>query len=231
MEAEEDFTVTQRAAGGYCSYETKEKSGDLTVSFLVDRPGFVCLDLSASKKNGITISKNGETLYTETMSLDQMLSVGDCVAGDLIEVTFHCKANEKGRLEVVSAVLDSAVFHSGLERLQQATLQVTDFQDTRIAGTVEVDDATLLYTSIPYDENWTATVDGTPVEITPVLDAMIGLHLTPGSHTIAFSYQNRGFDLGWKISLGALLIFLAIAIPVYWPRRRRGKYQAKNPEL
>lgn len=231
MEAEEDITVTQRAAGGYCSYETKEKSGDLTVSFLVDRPGFVCLDLSASKKNGVTISKNGETLYTETMSLDQMLSVGDCVAGDLIEVTFRCKANEKGRLEVVSAVLDPAVFHSGLERLQRATLQVADFQDTRIAGTVEVDDATLLYTSIPYDENWTATVDGAPVEITPVLDAMIGLHLTPGSHTIAFSYQNRGFDLGWKISLGALLIFLAIAIPVYWPRRRQGKYQAKNPEL
>ena len=62
---------------------------------------------------------------------------------------------------------------------------------------------------------------------------MIGVELTPGSHTVSFRYHNGDFALGWKISLGCAAVFLLLVHVVYRPdwgqflRRRntRGRFQ------
>jgi uncharacterized membrane protein YfhO len=54
---------------------------------------------------------------------------------------------------------------------------------------------------------------------------MIGVPMTQGSHTVTFTYRNPAFALGWKISLLCGLTFILIALIVYKPRRKRGKYE------
>ena len=73
--------------------------------------------------------------------------------------------------------------------------------------------------------NWHAYVDGKEVSIQLIGDAMIGLELTKGTHTIEFRYINKSFDLGWKISLGCAILFVAITIPIYRSKQKKGKYQ------
>ena len=66
-------------------------------------------------------------------------------------------------------------------------------------------------------------MDGQEAEITLVGDAMVGLNLTEGQHTVEFRYENKAFELGWKISLGCLLMLLTITAIVYYPKYK-GKF-------
>ena len=185
------------------------------------------MDLSASERNSFTVYKNGESLYTETMSLDQMLSVGKCAAGDEIEISFRCKADESGRLELTAAVLEGSVFQTGVDLLRQSTWEIQSLTGTSVTGTVEVTDRTVLYTSIPSNGNWTATVDGVQTEPILLCDTMVGLRLTPGQHTITFTYQNTALQQGIAVSLTALAIFLCLTALSYSPWKK-GKFQDRS---
>ena len=61
----------------------------------------------------------------------------------------------------------------------------------------------------------------------PVLigDAMIGVSLPEGDHTLVFTYQNKAFSLGWKISLLCAALFLGLAAIAYKPKRKKGKFE------
>lgn len=74
------------------------------------------------------------------MSLDQMLSVGNAAAGDEIEISFRCKADESGRLELTAAVLEGSVFQTGVDLLRQSTWEIQSLTGTSVTGTVEVTD-------------------------------------------------------------------------------------------
>ena len=54
---------------------------------------------------------------------------------------------------------------------------------------------------------------------------MIGVPMSAGAHTLVFSYRNRAFSLGWKISLLCTLVFLALTVAAYKPQRKKGKYE------
>ena len=221
------ISVSQRASSGYCSYTSEADTGNVSIFFTVPQDGEVCLDLSASERNSFTVYKNGESLYTETMSLDQMISVGKCAAGDEIEISFRCKADESGRLELTAAVLDGSVFQIGVDLLRQSTWEIQSLTDTSVTGTVEVTDRTVLYTSIPSNGNWTATVDGVQTEPILLCDTMVGLRLTPGQHTITFTYQNTALQQGIAVSLTALAIFLCLTALSYSPWKK-GKFQDRS---
>jgi uncharacterized membrane protein YfhO len=94
-----------------------------------------------------------------------------------------------------------------------------------VEGTINCNRNGVLYTSIPEDGNWTAMVDGKPVDIVLIGDAMIGLLLSEGMHTITFKYHNAAFSLGWKISLVCAVIFAGLYYSIYKPKRKKGKYE------
>lgn len=79
-----------------------------------------------------------------------------------------------------------------------------------------------MYTSIPYDGNWVATVDGQEVEPVLVGDAMMALELTKGPHQITFRYQNQAFTLGLVVSVTCLAVFLGT---IFLPKLLKKKEQ------
>ena len=223
-----DAELESTSSSGYCTYKTaKGKSGSVVYSYTSDRDGFLCIDLTQSKRNGFTVSKNGTELYRESYSLPQMLSVSDVAPGDVIEVRFSCSAGESGSITLRAAVTDDACFQAGYETLAASTLELTKFQNTLVEGTINCDRSGVLYTSIPQNGNWSATVDGESAQIVLIGDAMIGLLLSEGYHTVRFTYHNPAFSLGWKISLACLVVFIGITLIFYKPSIRKGKYQKK----
>ena len=154
-----------------------------------------------------------------------MLSVCDVVRGDVVEIHLTCKSNENGTVRINCGVLNEELFREAYDVLNASTLELLSFENTHIEGTVNCDRDGVLYTSIPQDGNWTATVDGQPAQIVLIGDAMIGLLLSEGYHEISFTYQNKAFSLGWKISLGCLVLFIGLYLIVYRPKRKRGKYE------
>ena len=184
----------------------------------------MCLDLNVTDRNSYTVSKNGTQLYSESLSLPQMIGVATVAAGDTIQVKFTCKSGEDGNMTVKAAIADTGTFYQGYEILSASTLELTEFTTTKVDGTISCNRNGLLYTSIAQDGNWHVFVDGQEVEPTLIGDVMLGVYLTQGEHTVAFRYENKAFSYGWKISLGCAL-GLVIAMLVYHPNAKKGKYQ------
>ena len=67
-----------------------------------------------------------------------------------------------------------------------------------------------------FDPGWSATVDGSPAPIRPAYVAFRAVALTPGAHSVAFTYRPAGFTLGLAISI------MGIALAMFlWFRRGR----------
>ena len=226
-----DAQISEENDTGYCRYETTDKS-EVIYSFTADREGFACIHLDLPKRNDFYVSVNGLELYKEKISLPQMLAVSDVQAGDVIDVRIICPAGESGTMTVGAAILNPERFREGYEVLNASTLKLTKFKSTRVEGTIECDRDGLLYTSIPQNGNWQATVDGHPVETAVVGECMLALPLSAGSHSIRLTYHNAAFSLGWKLSLACAAVFAVLIMTCYRGelRQRAGKYARGKDE-
>lgn len=72
----------------------------------------------------------------------------------------------------------------------------------------------LVFYSIPYDEGWTAYVNGQEVEIEKVNVGFMAVLAKAGTNVIEFKYKTPGLKLGFMVtggSLGVFVIYLLIA--------------------
>ncbi len=222
----EEVTISSASSSGYVSYQNDTTTdGSLFYTYTADSSGFMCVHLNLPKKNNFSVSLNGELLYSETYSLPQMLSVSQVEPGDVIEIKLTCKKEEKGSTTISAAVLNEEVFRKAWSALSASTLDLTSFSNTYIEGTVTCNRDGVLYTSIPQNGNWTVEVDGVETDIALIGNAMIGVPLAEGAHTVSFTYRNAAFSLGWKISLACAVIFAGCVLVIYKPKSRKGKYE------
>ena len=210
--------------GVHLKYSGATSGAEVTYSFMAEREGLACLDFDVTDRNSYSVHLNGEKLYSETLSLTQMIAACDVTPGDIIDVKLSCKDGEEGRMTIRAAVLDDELFRQGWEILNRSTLEITKFDTTRICGTIDADREGLLYTSIPQDGGWHAYVDGQEVEPVLVGDVMVAVPLSAGSHEVEFVYRNAAFAIGWKISAICLLL-LGITLPIYYSKRRKGRFE------
>lgn len=105
------------------------------------------------------------------------------------------------------------------EKLSAHPWVLSSWTDTSLEGSISCGESGLMMTTIPYDEGWRITVDGVEQPPEKMLDAFIGVRLTPGSHTISMQYNPKGLKPGWMISLGSLAVLCLIAAGGrYWSR-------------
>ena len=226
MEAQitgESVTITSNAYPTV-KYSDAQSGSSVVYTFPADREGFVCIDFDVTDRNSYTVYHNGEKLYSESLSLTQMIAACDVIPGDVIEVKLTCKQGEEGRMTVRAAILDDALFRQGVERLRESTLELTAFDTTSITGQIETERPGLLYTSIPQDGGWHAFVDGQEAELVLVGDVMTAVPIGAGPHIVEFVYRNDAFSIGWKISAICLLL-LGITAPIYYTKRKKGRFE------
>lgn len=215
---------------GYCSYGNALQDGQIVYEYEADAEGFMCIYLYLPQRNDVTIRVNDQFLYSESTSLGQMMAVCDVVEGDIIRVEMTCDAGESSAMTLTAAIMNMDRFWKGYEILNASTLELTSFSNTKVEGTILCDRDGLLYTSIPQNGNWHVYVDGEEAEIQLVCDAMVGVKLTEGEHTIRFVYRNEAYEWGWKITLVSFAIFGALVWFIYKPNfiPKPGKYQKKK---
>ncbi len=214
---------------GSCSYKATG-SGSVFYTYTFEESGLFCVRYNMPKRNNITVSYDDgsgyKTLYTETYAIPFMMSVCQVNPGDRVQITLKCKDNESGSLKLWGGILDQREMDVAHHHLSQSTLELTEFENTFVEGTITCDQAGLLYTSIPQNgENWKAYVDGEEAEITLIGDAMIGLMLPEGTHTVTFRYHNKAFTVGIFVSLLCAAIFGIICWFVYsFLKKNPGKF-------
>lgn len=136
-----------------------------------------------------------------------LLELGYLEAGDT--VTLHSKTDGQS----VSADVyrfDYNALRELQDVLQDETLELTSWKDTKLSGTITTEKGGVMMTSIPYDPGWKVFVDGVETDITEVKDTFIGVELTPGTHTIELRFMPQGLVLGGLITALSLAMLLAI---------------------
>ena len=80
--------------------------------------------------------------------------------------------------------------------------------------------------SLPYDEGWSLKIDGEEDDYYMIGDALTGIDLTEGTHTIEMTYTPEGLWMGTLLSLICVALYLiTTAIG-----QRIGKNRPQMPE-
>jgi uncharacterized membrane protein YfhO len=219
-----EATLANETTDGYCTYTTENSPGTVTYQYTADREGFLCIRLDLSKRNDFSVYLNGELLYSESISLPQMLAVSQVGIGDVVEIFIDCAANESGTINISAALMNDATFQEGYSHLSQSVLELTRFSTTALDGTILCNRDGLLYTSIPQNGNWHVYVDGVEAESQLVGNAMLAVPLTKGYHEIALRYRNPAFSWGWKVSVLSAAALLGLYLWIYPAKKKKGKY-------
>ena len=136
-----------------------------------------------------------------------LLELGYLEAGDT--VTLHSKTEGQS----VSADVyrfDYNALREVQDVLQDESLELTSWKDTKLSGTITTEKGGVMMMSIPYDTGWKVYVDGVETNITEVKDTFLGVELTPGTHTIELRFMPQGLVLGGLITALSLVMLLVI---------------------
>ena len=236
VSANEHVTFSSQV-GNSCTYTSTSKQGRVFYNFTADQEGLFCIHYYMPAKNSFTVSYKaaGQDNFVQVHKdghngLAYVSSICQVYPGDEIQVTVECKNESSKKLKLTGAVLDQAVMDEAYAQLSESTLKVTKFENTLIEGTIDCKQSGLMYTSVPQTgNNWHVYVDGKEADITLIGDAMIGVMLDEGAHTVTFRYQNNTFTLGLITSAVCLLCLLALTWFVYiYLKKNPGKFAKKK---
>ena len=154
--------------------------------------------------------------------------IGTYNTGNEIKIEVHLNREQFSLKELQVYSCDVSKFEEIYNNLNENTITNTVYKDGYINGDINVtENKTLLYTSIPYDEGWSITVDGDEVEYIKILDGLIGVELNEGNHNIEFKYKTPGLLLGSSISLISIIIIVFIEIV----KKKSKYYNSKTNQL
>lgn len=138
-----------------------------------------------------------------------LLELGYCAAGE--EVSLVAENTQEEMWADVYRFSESGLA-AVYEKLSSSPWELTSWTDTTLKGTIACQERGIMMTTIPYDKGWTITVDGVEQPAQKMLDAFIGVRLTPGSHTIEMHYMPEGLKTGWMITLASAALLLLITL-------------------
>lgn len=129
--------------------------------------------------------------------------------------------------------LDNDVYEEYIPLIGDSQLNVTSFSDTLIKGNINVSSGdTTLFTSIPYDEGWTVTIDGEKAELLKTYDSLLAVPITEGEHEVVFRYMPECFVLGLTISVCGIVVFAgAVVLSIIMKKRLNKLWIAENSEV
>jgi len=99
-----------------------------------------------------------------------------------------------------------------INALKDGNLNITDYSDTRIEGTIKADKDEFVFTTIPYDKYWNVYVDGERVETYATMDTLLSFDITEGEHEIKMVYVSLPFYGGLAITLAGIGLFVLLII-------------------
>lgn len=115
--------------------------------------------------------------------------------------------------EPIFYALNLDVFKQIINELKTSEFIPTIFEDGRIEGEYTAKDDGNLLLSVPYDEGWNVTVNGTAAELTPAADkGLSSLNLQKGANRIVMIYKTPGALAGLAVSLATAIALVAAGL-------------------
>ena len=217
------FPVTKTSYGNY-SFSCTDASITPYVKWNYEAPedGLYCMYAKISGGDNVTVMHNDAAQgSTYGMGRPYIACIGYFNKGDKISVYSQLEQGQSGSAQVYVNLLNQDVFEKGYEKISKDVMTTESLTGSSMEGTIDVSEDGLFYTSIPYEEGWTAVVDGKEVEITPVGGSLLAFSLSKGSHEIKLYYYPKGFWPGFAVTAICLLTFAGLCAYTYIIKKKK----------
>ncbi len=207
--------ITNPSDGSDCFYftaDTPDGTGEITALIVPEETKNLYLYVDSEALGTLTVENQGEEITQDIDDEHYILDLGKCKKDETITLRFTVKEDiTDGYADFVLRSIDMEKFTEGYNILKKQSLKVNEFTDRKISGTINAPEDGIMYTSIPYDTGWEVTVDGEKLdseELISLGDALIGIHLEKGQHTIEMKYTPRGLVIGIGLSIFGFILLL-----------------------
>ncbi len=198
------------------------ESGSIVRKYEIPESQNVYLYVDCQSAETFNISGTNGLSKTQTPDDPYVVDCGYFEKGEILTLEITIPADkESGYADIYAVGLDMTNFEAGYNKLSASAMNITEFTDTHIKGTVDVKASELVYTSINYDEGWEITIDGEKIEPVAIGGALIGIDAAPGTHTIEMTYKPKGFMIGAIVSAGTLVAFVAALVIIHIVKKKR----------
>lgn len=192
----------------------------LKYNYTVQTDGPVYATFDFTDINSVKIKSGDTVLHTQnTGKYINIFAAGDFKAGDVVTFQANVDDQKSGNGTIYVYQINEDVFERGYEKLKSGGLNITEYDDTHINGTITAAEDCIMYTSIPYDGGWKAYVDGKETEVKALKDALVCLPISAGEHTIELKYCPPGFAAGLAITIASIGILVVLWI--FEPRLKK----------
>ena len=187
----------------------------------------VFIYIPRSDVDSVTVSVGGRSNTYDNLKRGYLIDAGYCQANELITVT-----NSTGSSFTMYAY--KFINENYIELINKLSANSFEYDnekssETHIYGTVNADNAGVMYTSIPYENGWKVKVDGKKVDTFKFAETMLAFNVGQGTHTIELSYFPEGFALGITVTIISTLLIAAVIILPILVRKKKLRIKAPKP--
>ena len=189
--------------------ETKKSKAILT--YQAQQTGKQYLFIEADDADAITVSQEKKDDKIEIRNdCGSIVNLGEMDSGTEFTVTIEYKEGKGGSVVSHVCTMDEAVWQDAYKMLSASMLDVTDYGDSCLKGTINVQEDGVFVTSVPYEAGWKLKVDGRTREINELIGgAWISTSLSAGEHQIELSFRPPGLIAGLLITLASIVQYEA----------------------
>ena len=219
--------------------------GLLSVKYLITTPAHQS-DFLAVADDGWSYydTLDGFTLYENDNYVPMGFTYDYYLTEDAYESTITVTRSNLLMRALVLSEEDAAAYGQYLTQLPAAELNdltydryIQDCADRRASACsvfqmtnsgfhaeITLDTANLVFFSVPYDDGFTATVNGREADILRVDEGLMAVLCPAGESTIDFVYQPAGIRLSKAVTRTALVVFAAYTVYFVWDDRKKRKH-------
>lgn len=203
--------------GSHARYTTITEGENSQVEFYITAPNsnmlYMYLPSKYERKVNLWLNKDFLEYYFEGGNMT-ILPLGRFEEGEELQLITTI-ANEKNEVlfqDEEFVYLDEERFKEAVDTLKQHPLEITDFKEDHIKGTITAEEDGIMFTSITNEPGWTVWVDGVETEITELYNALIGVKLTAGTHSIEMKFDPPGFKVGSLLTVLGICTVTVIGV-------------------
>ena len=162
----------------------------------------------------IVIKVDDEVVYTGSCP-EVVISVGEVKKGQkvVIEADYSKETYvDPAMTKIYAGTMKKQPFDRLYNKLSKNQMEVLEYSDDYFVGKINLEEQEKVMITVPYDKGWSITVDGKKTEYELYENLFYVLTLSEGEHEINFSYRTPGFDMGFRVTIASIGVYIIATV-------------------
>lgn len=200
-----------------------EKPASICFEIPIDRelPLYFFFHANGAQDADVYINGISNGTYFHELRWD-MTNVGTYSVGQTVQIRLELLTEQIALGDALFYYEDLQALGSHADAIRSDPVNLVQHSGSHLSGSFEAGEDQLLLLTVPYDTGWKLYIDGRRTEFIPVLDALMAVPVSAGSHTLEMRYIPRGGIMGCGLTAAAL-VAMAVWIALDKRRQANGK--------